>query len=55
MCDVCGAWDTVLATLGLVIATGGTIGEGRRQSVRMAAEQVGRVGGGGVGYQRKVI
>ena len=42
--DVCGAGVTVLATLGVVMATGGTFADGCRQAVRMAAEQVCHVG-----------
>jgi sugar/nucleoside kinase (ribokinase family) len=38
VCDVCGAGDTVLATLNVVLATGGTIGDGCRQAVQTAAE-----------------
>jgi bifunctional ADP-heptose synthase (sugar kinase/adenylyltransferase) len=55
VCDVCGARDTVLATLGVVMATGATIGVGAgcRQAVRMAAEQIGQVGVGGVGDRRE--
>jgi rfaE bifunctional protein kinase chain/domain len=41
--DVCGAGDTVLATLGVAMATGGTIDDACRLAVRMAAEQVGQV------------
>ena len=50
--DVCGAGDTVLATLGVAMATGATIGDGCRRAVRMAAEQVGQVGVGDVGGGR---
>ena len=42
--DVCGAGDTVLATMGVVMATGGTIDDACRLAIRMAAEQVGQVG-----------
>ena len=43
--DVCGAGDTVLVTtLGLVMATRGTIGDGCRWAVQMAAEQVCQMG-----------
>jgi sugar/nucleoside kinase (ribokinase family) len=51
--DVCGAGDTVLATLGAVLATGGTIADGCRQAVRMAAEQVAQMGVGSVVDGRK--
>jgi rfaE bifunctional protein kinase chain/domain len=51
--DVCGAGDTVLAALGVAMATGGTIEDGCRVAVRMAAEQVGQVGVGGVGDRRE--
>lgn len=52
--DVCGAGDTVLATLGLVMATGGMIADGCPQAVRMAAEQVQQIGVGRAGDDRKV-
>ena len=42
--DVCGAGDTVLATLGVAMAAGRTFADGCRRAVRMAAEQVGQVG-----------
>lgn len=38
--DVCGAGDTVLGTLGVVMATGGMVADGCRQAVQTAAEQV---------------
>jgi rfaE bifunctional protein kinase chain/domain len=47
--DVCGAGDTVLATLGVVMAAGGTIGDGCQLAVQMAAEQVVQTGVRGVG------
>jgi hypothetical protein len=47
--DVCGAGDTVLATLGVVMATGGTIGDGCQRAVREAAWQVVQTGVLGVG------
>jgi len=37
-------WDTVLAMLSVVIAEGATIRDGCRWAVRMAAEQVCRMG-----------
>jgi D-beta-D-heptose 7-phosphate kinase/D-beta-D-heptose 1-phosphate adenosyltransferase len=52
--DVCGAGDTVLATLGMVMAAGGTIADGCRRAVQMAAKQVGQVGVGDVGGRRHV-
>ncbi|MCL4204146.1 MAG: hypothetical protein KJ000_16820 [Pirellulaceae bacterium] len=42
--DVCGAGDTVLATLGLVLATGGTIGAGCRLAAKAGARQVRCIG-----------
>jgi len=47
--DVCGAGDAVLATLGMVLATGGTIGDGCQRAVREAARQVEQIGVRGVG------
>lgn len=47
--DVCGAGDTVFAMLAAAMTSGGTIEEGCRRAVRMAAEQVGQVGVGGRG------
>jgi hypothetical protein len=44
ICDVRGAGDTVLATLGVVMATGGTIVSGCCQAVLMAAEHVFQMG-----------
>jgi rfaE bifunctional protein kinase chain/domain len=38
--DVCGAGDAVLATLGVVLAKGGGLGEGCREAVRAAGEWV---------------
>jgi D-beta-D-heptose 7-phosphate kinase / D-beta-D-heptose 1-phosphate adenosyltransferase len=47
--DVCGAGDTVLATLGVVMAAGGMIADGCKQAVREAARQVEQTGVRGVG------
>ena len=52
--NVCGAGDTVLATLGVATATGATIGDGCRWAVQMAADQVGQVGVGDLGGRRHV-
>ena len=50
--DVCGAGDTVLATLGAAMASGRRICDGCRQAVLMAAEQVGQVGVGDARVRR---
>jgi len=47
--DVCGAGDTVLATLGVVLATGGMVDDGCQRAVREAARQVVQTGVRGVG------
>jgi bifunctional ADP-heptose synthase (sugar kinase/adenylyltransferase) len=47
--DVCDAGDTVLATLGVVMAAGGTIADGCQRAVREAARQVVQTGVRGVG------
>ena len=47
--DVCGAGDTVLATLGVVMATGMTIDDGCQRAVREAARQLVQTGVRGAG------
>jgi hypothetical protein len=47
--DVCGAGDTVLATLGVAMATVGTIADGCQRAVREAAQQVVQTDVRGVG------
>jgi len=46
--DVCGAGDTVLATLGAMVARGARLREACVLAVKVAAKQVSRVGIGGI-------
>ena len=51
--DVCGAGDTVLATLGVAMATGGKIEGACQLAVEAAAEQVEQIGVANVKEVRK--